>query len=185
VQIALSCSSLHKRINAGVAGCAASVTVLAGLDLEVGVGDAYAVVGAPCAGKSTLLLCAAGLLRVDAGRIAWFGDAARVAAVERARLHLGGPNLLERLARPQRAGALPRLHLLDDPLAGADRALVAALGRWIARRRAAGDAVLVTARAAAPLSSLDVTLRLLAGGRTHTLATAPPRAWGRVAEPTA
>jgi ABC-type multidrug transport system ATPase subunit len=61
-----------KSYRAGVAGCAAAVAAVRGVDLDVAAGEALGVLGPPGAGKSTLLLCLAGLLRPDAGTIAWF-----------------------------------------------------------------------------------------------------------------
>jgi ABC-type multidrug transport system ATPase subunit len=70
---ALAIHALAKRYRAGVAGCSASVEVLRDVDLVVEPAELVEIAGGRAAGKSTLLLCAAGLRRPDAGRIAWFG----------------------------------------------------------------------------------------------------------------
>lgn len=69
--IAVEC--LVKRYRAGIEGCGASVEALRGIDLDVDEGELLGLVGPPSAGKTTLLLCAAGLMRPDAGRVVWFG----------------------------------------------------------------------------------------------------------------
>ena len=51
--------------------------VLRGVDVVVRPGEAIAVQGARASGRTTLLLCAAGLLRPDAGTVAWFGEERR------------------------------------------------------------------------------------------------------------
>jgi ABC-type uncharacterized transport system ATPase subunit len=68
---ALHIRALHKRYRAGVPGCAATVAVLRGVDLRVATGEVAVVVAPPGAGLTTLLLCSAGLLRPDAGDVAW------------------------------------------------------------------------------------------------------------------
>jgi ABC-type Mn2+/Zn2+ transport system ATPase subunit len=70
---ALAIRSLAKRYQVGVPGCSATVEVLRGVNLLVGRGELVEVAGPVASGKSTLLLCAAGLLRPDRGRITWFG----------------------------------------------------------------------------------------------------------------
>jgi ABC-type sulfate/molybdate transport systems ATPase subunit len=52
------------------------VTVLCGIDLQVGRGERVGIAGRPGSGKTTLLHCIAGLRRTDAGLV---------------RLHDGGP----------------------------------------------------------------------------------------------
>ena len=70
---ALAVSGLRKQIGAGVPGCAARVEVLRGVDLDVGPGEIVAIVGPRSPDTTTLLLCAAGLLRPDSGSVHWFG----------------------------------------------------------------------------------------------------------------
>lgn len=64
---------LAKSYHAGVAGCSASVRVLADVSLRVRAGEIVGVCGAAGAGKTTLLRCAAGALRPDRGEVRWFG----------------------------------------------------------------------------------------------------------------
>jgi ABC-type multidrug transport system ATPase subunit len=47
---------------------------LRGVDLDVERGEIVAIVGDKGCGKTTLLLCAAGLLRPDSGSIYWYGN---------------------------------------------------------------------------------------------------------------
>jgi len=70
---ALAIHALAKRFHVGVPGCSGTVEVLSGVDLVVDEGELVEVVGSAGSGKSSLLLCAAGLLRPDGGRIAWGG----------------------------------------------------------------------------------------------------------------
>lgn len=65
------------------------VPVVQGVSLQVGRGEAVALLGANGAGKSTLLKCLSGLLRPQAGRISFDGrDTTRVAAEVLVRLGL-------------------------------------------------------------------------------------------------
>jgi ABC-type multidrug transport system ATPase subunit len=69
----LSLRGVCKSYEAGVRGCAATVRVLRDVDLDVAAGEIVAISAAPSAGKTTLLMCAAGLLRPDRGSVSWFG----------------------------------------------------------------------------------------------------------------
>jgi ABC-type cobalamin/Fe3+-siderophores transport system ATPase subunit len=71
---ALSISALAKSFRAGTPGCSAAVRVLRDVHLTLACGELVAVVGPGSSGKTTLLRCAAGLLRPDAGIVRWFGD---------------------------------------------------------------------------------------------------------------
>ena len=73
----LALRGITKSYTAGIRGCSATVHVLRDLDLDVSAAEIVALHAAPAAGKTTLLLCAAGLLRPDRGSIAWFGCTAR------------------------------------------------------------------------------------------------------------
>ena len=61
----------------------AGIRALAGIDLEVGVGAAFGLVGANGAGKTTLIKCLLDLTAPDAGVVEIFGVAARQPASRR------------------------------------------------------------------------------------------------------
>jgi ABC-type multidrug transport system ATPase subunit len=73
----LSMCGVWKSYDAGVRGCCATVSVLRDVHLDVAWGEIVGIVAAPAAGKTTLLMCAGGLLRPDRGSISWFGAAPR------------------------------------------------------------------------------------------------------------
>lgn len=75
---ALQLLDVTRSYRAGTRGCSARVEALRRVSLTVEAGEVVAVTGGPAAGKSTLLLCAAGLLRPDGGRVFWNGLAARL-----------------------------------------------------------------------------------------------------------
>ncbi len=69
---ALSIIELTKCFRVGTSGCSASASVLRGVNLALWPGEIVAVCGARGSGTSTLLRCAAGLLRPDSGLVRWF-----------------------------------------------------------------------------------------------------------------
>ena len=71
--IPLSTSALAKSFRAGIDGCSARVSVLRSIDLALWPGEIVALHGARASGRTTLLLCAAGLLAPDSGAIHWCG----------------------------------------------------------------------------------------------------------------
>ena len=71
--MAISVRGLGKTYRAGITGCSARVDAIRDIDLDIEPGIILGVLGPPAAGKSTLLLCLAGLLKPDAGSIRWFG----------------------------------------------------------------------------------------------------------------
>jgi len=73
----LSMRGVWKSYRAGVRGCSAAVSVLRNVDLDVSAGDIVGVLARAAAGKTTLLMCAAGLLRPDQGSISWLGSPPR------------------------------------------------------------------------------------------------------------
>lgn len=70
---ALSIRSLRKSFLFGHSQAPQRRDALRGLDLDVEEGEVVGIVGEKSCGKTTLLLCAAGLLRGDSGSIHWYG----------------------------------------------------------------------------------------------------------------
>jgi len=70
----LAIRSLRKSFQFGSASSARSIEALTGVDLDVEDGEVVGIVGGQGSGKTTFLLCAAGLLRRDAGSIRWYGE---------------------------------------------------------------------------------------------------------------
>ena len=70
---ALSIRSLRKSFLFGHRQAPQRRDALRGIDLEVEEGEVVGIVGDKCCGKTTLLMCAAGLLRGDSGSIHWYG----------------------------------------------------------------------------------------------------------------
>jgi len=172
---ALLVRDLRKTFRAGAGACVAHVDVLRGADLTVREGELVALAGGAGTGKSTLLLCAAGLLRADSGTVVWFGR--RAAAGAPADTAYLGPHVTARapgdLARAVREasrslGAPPlRLLLVDEP-ADAD----AGGARLAAARLAAladeGAAVVAACRDPSALRAAGARVVRLEGGRTIT-----------------
>lgn len=162
---ALEIRGLRKRFTVGYGSCLASAEVLRGIDLSVSPGDVLAIVGGVASGKSTLLLCAAGLLRADAGDVRWFGVSSAVMAARRVIYHLTRADLM-------RAGAMgePNLHLVDvdDP----------GVREWAHARREAGDAVVIATRDEQFAESCASRVVMLRRGVLQQ----PARVWPRVAE---
>jgi len=71
---ALSIRSLRKSFLLGPAHSARRKEALSGVDLEVDDGESVGVLGGEGVGKTTLLLCAAGLLCRDSGALSWHGS---------------------------------------------------------------------------------------------------------------
>lgn len=73
---ALSVARLVKHYRVGRGGDSQVVHALEGVSLTIAPGEIVGVTGAHRAGKSTLLLCASGLVRPDSGTVRWFGSRA-------------------------------------------------------------------------------------------------------------
>jgi len=73
----LSMCGVWKSYDAGVRGCSASVSVLRDVHLDVALGEMVGIAAAPASGKTTLLMCAGGMMRPDRGFISWFGAPAQ------------------------------------------------------------------------------------------------------------
>jgi ABC-type sugar transport system ATPase subunit len=175
---ALSITALAKSFHAGTPKCSARVSVLRGLDFAMWPGEVVALEGASGSGRTTLLRCAAGLLRADAGAIVWFG--ARVAPRDAVAYVSATPALRsgETTAGSIVRGALyaalemelarrTRLLLIDDlPTVGAlERRLVLDLVR---RYSLTGAAILLTAsEELATLSWVSRTVTLSHGALTQ------------------
>jgi len=132
VSIALELRGVTRDVVAGVGTCVAHAHVLRDVDLTISTGEVVAVVGNSAA-VSTLVLCAAGLLRPDAGSIRWFGDSSREIACQRVLYHRPAVDLVH----GDRDGG--RLHVLDASSI-ADQPRIA---RWASERAGEGDAILV------------------------------------------
>jgi energy-coupling factor transporter ATP-binding protein EcfA2 len=170
VIVALELRGVTKRYTAGSGACVASANVLCGVNLAVGSGESVALAGPAGAGKSTLMLCAAGLLGHEAGDVRWFGEADRAVAARRVSYHCTPWN-----ATSLECGDRPLIHLLDFASADVDRHTMA---RWIDTRCAAGDAIVVATRDEELAHHLASRVLVLRGGRAYPQAR--PRS--RVAE---
>jgi energy-coupling factor transporter ATP-binding protein EcfA2 len=168
--LALEVRALSKRYVAGSGGCTATATILSRVNLAVHAGEVVTIVGDRASGKSTLLLCLAGLMTPDSGELRWFGERRCADVLRRVIHHVRHTDLL-------RAGCLdqPNLHLVDAGL-GFD---ADGLSHWTHARSFAGDAVIIAAREA--IDDLPrgrvITLRR---GVLHELPMVAPRS--RVAE---
>jgi energy-coupling factor transporter ATP-binding protein EcfA2 len=118
--IALSIISLSKSFRAGTAGCSARVSVLRNLDLALWPGEIVALEGTRASGRTTLLACAAGALKPDAGAVFWLGARAAppgTIAYARSRAASSASNERGALFAALSAAATPartRLLLVDD-----------------------------------------------------------------------
>ena len=73
VEPVLAMRGIRKTFSRGLARAIRRTAALLDVDLDLDPGEIVGVAGAEAAGKTTLLQCAAGLLRVDAGEVQWFG----------------------------------------------------------------------------------------------------------------
>ena len=171
MSFALEVIGLHKRFTAGASSCLATNSVLRGVDFELERGEVAAIVGATGSGRSTLLLCLAGLLPADEGIVRHFGDESREAGIRHASYHLN----LERLDM-QRESAEPTTHLLD--LCDFSAPQLERLQRWLVEPCALGDATVVVADSVELAHHLTRRVFVLREGRLHNT----PRLQARVAE---
>ncbi len=70
----LELRSVRKSFFSGSPRSPRRADALLGVDLDVEAGEILGIVGNAASGKTTLLLCVAGLLRRDGGSIKWFGE---------------------------------------------------------------------------------------------------------------
>jgi energy-coupling factor transporter ATP-binding protein EcfA2 len=156
----LALERVRKVIQAGAGVCRVRVTVLADISLQLGAGEAVAIVGPLPLARSMLCAIAAGVARPDAGKVRWSSrglSAVRYAPVGDApramhRRDFGAPGLLV-----LDAALVPDAPDPDVP------ALVQLLRPWLSD----GGSALV----AAPVSVRDWpwTIRELAGGRLRAV----------------
>jgi len=173
----LSVRGLTKSYQAGVRGCSASARVLDSVHLRIDRAEVVAIVGGPASGKTTLLLCAAGLLTADEG------------SVDRSGAPEGSPTRAIYFADPIHVRATDDADLWDlalidniDRVQG-DVARAFALCSAIRRTRQHGSALLIAARDAEAVRHIADRLIVLERGRVMTSTAGRwPMAPARVAE---
>lgn len=168
MSLALEMCGVAKRYVAGSGSCIAFASVLRTVDLSVLPGDVVAVTGSPGSGRSTLLLVAAGLLVPDHGDVRWFGDASRASGARIAMYHFAARDP----SPPTPTDA--RIQLVDD-LDSLGRTDASRFARWVERRSAAKDAVVLVTRNRATAHALSPRVYALAGGQLHVDLVAAPR----------
>ena len=171
MSLALEVIGLQKRFTAGVGSCLATNAVLRGIDVEIERGEVAAIVGAPGSGRSTLLLCIAGLLAADRGILRRFGDESREAGARLTRHYLSCDDLW---CCAESSG--PALHLLD--LSDFSALQLTRLRGWLGTQSQRGDAALVVADSVELARHLTRRTLVLREG----LLAESPRAHSRVAE---
>jgi ABC-type nitrate/sulfonate/bicarbonate transport system ATPase subunit len=171
VTLALEVIGLSKRFSAGAGSCLATNSVLREVNLELERGDVAAIVGAAGSGRSTLLLCIAGLLTADEGVVRRFGNELREAAARSTIHYLSCEQLWERGIAPD-----PTLHLVD--LCDFPALQLGRLRRWLVERSRRGDAALVVADSVDLARHLARRILMLQEGRLQEVT----RARARVAE---
>lgn len=169
--LALEVIGLHKGYTAGFGSCLAANAVLRGVDLEVERGEMLTIAGDPGSGRSTLLLCLAGLLRVDRGVVRCFGDESRDAAVRYTRHYLTAEHWGRSDESPD-----SWVHLVD--LRDFTALSLGRLRLWLAERSRRGDAAIVVADSVDLGRHLTARTLILQEGRLHETC----RAHARVAE---
>jgi ABC-type sulfate/molybdate transport systems ATPase subunit len=171
VSLALEVIGLHKRFTAGAESCLATNSVLRGVNLELERGEIAAVVGAPGSGRSTLLLCVAGLLAPDRGILRRFGKESREAGARHTGHYLSCDDLWRRADSSE-----PTVHLLD--LSDFSALQLARVRRWLTTQSQRGDAALVVADSIDLAPHLTGRILILSEG----LLVDVPRVQSRVAE---
>jgi len=156
---ALELRSVTRRYRAGVTGCSGEVTALDRVSLTVAAGECVGVAGAPGSGKSTRLLCAAGILRPHEGTVRAV-PAAFVARRGSSEAQLGSHAALTHALR-----AAPRLLCLDDPLALLDESARERYVTLLHKLRGAGVAGLISGRNPQALDSSSSRIVTLESGR--------------------
>jgi ABC-type nitrate/sulfonate/bicarbonate transport system ATPase subunit len=172
VTLALEVIGLHKQFAAGAGSCLATNSVLREVNLELERGEVAAIVGAAGSGRSTLLLCIAGLLTADHGVVRRFGNELREAAA-RSTIHYLS---CEQLWGGRGISPDPTLHLVD--LCDFPALQLGRLRRWLVERSRRGDAALVVADSVDLARHLARRILILREGRLQDAT----RARARVAE---
>lgn len=172
MSIALELRAITKRYVAGAGSCSIRADVLRGIDLTVHGGESLAVIGAAASGKSTLLLCAAGLLRPDAGAVRWFDDASTSAGALRSTFYFAGSRATPGMRRLPRAR--PHIHLVDA-IEYLDPCQLTRFATWVDRRCAEGDAVIVSSRDRARASAMADRVVVMRAGRLALESRTPAR----------
>lgn len=162
----LSIHQIWKTYRAGAGRCRAHAEALRGVDLVIQAGEIVGVVGGRGSGKTTLLRCTAGLLKPDAGTIAWGGtDGATTADRFRAEYVEGGGRPGDVCRRIERhASAPPALLVIDDAFTDPSPTIRAALVALLRRLAATGSAVVASARARSELRGLGARIIQLHAG---------------------
>ena len=174
--------AVSKRYVAGIGPCHASILALQRASLVVRPSEVVGVVGAAGAGKSTLMLCAAGLLRPDAGDVWWFERYQSIAlCANLVQFVTDGPDAARTIELAAAYGA--RLIVVDSRAGDPNPAVSPRLGRALQCVTQRGGAVLLSARSRDLVARMCSRIVELESGCTapdaDALAVRPP---ARVAE---
>ena len=176
---------------------------LKAVDLEVGAGEAFGLVGANGAGKTTLIRCVLDLAAYDRGEIAIFGVDARRPGARARRDAAREARLLEELELEREALERPvaslskgmtqklglaacllaqrDLYLLDEPMSGLDPAARVAVKSVLRRLSAEGRTLFFTSHVLADVEELCSSIAVLDRGRVRFRGT-PAALCARYAE---
>ena len=165
----LQLQDVAKTFQAGIAGCAACVRVLEGVDLEVAAEECVAIHGSRGAGKSTLLLLAAGLLRPDRGAVRWRGESAGNAA------RCGVHYVMSReaaIVAVQARPSVPMVLLLEECNARTDSTWCADAQHLLERVRRMGGAAVIVSRDGRAVQHIATRVFHLVHGRLTSVSSA-------------